>query len=203
MVHPMLAEHQRTQRPLSWHATSYPMPSYTSSPTSLVTEQYPTSYAEFVPRTYTTAYPSYDTYGYSTNPLTVPDTPSSTLIYPNISPTWQDDNNSYTYMLNNYPQTYHIPTSIETYHQPLSAESVDPPFKQDTQTYYTSFSSFHRPEPRIVSEDFELEEEEEGEVLVALGLYDDAVDRIPQHPMKLTETWTPPPAESVQSDSES
>lgn len=139
------------------------------------------------------------------NPTAMPGTPSSTLVYPNASPIWQDDNNSNQYMINNYPQTYHIPISMDTYHQPINTETVDHPFKQDTQTYYSSFSSFH-PEPRIVSEDYELgeeEEEEEGEVLVALGLYDDVVDRTLQHPMKLTETWTPPPSESVQSDTDS
>jgi hypothetical protein len=183
---------QRTQRPLSWHPTSHQMPTYTSSPIVLATHHPMQSQYPIYPQLmFPTAYPTWEMPELYMPTGALSNSSSSSRGLPNTSPVWQTTPANQPLMGGNQSQPSSVQPEMNIWQNPINNHGFQEPVKPMTPQYPNILSNIHNPEARILSE-----EEDEGEVLVGLGLYDDPPE--PHHQLgflKLAESWKLPPSE--------
>jgi hypothetical protein len=198
-VHRRVSTHQRSQRPLSWHPSSNQMSTYTSSPMTIDLHPLQPQYPELSPHVISSTHSAYDLPDLymQAGPLSNCSTSSAGL--PNTSPVWQMTPTQ-TYMLNHQQQSCQLQSDINLWQDPISNQVLQEPSKPMAHQYPNILTNIHVNSAATMVED-EVEEEEDGEILVGVGLYDDPPGAGRQAPsLKLAETWSPPPSSDGSSD---
>lgn len=195
-----VSTHQGTQRPLSWHPTSGQMPTYTSSPVNIdIHQTLQSHYPELSPQILSTTHPMYELPDLYVQAGPLSNCSTSTAGLPNTSPVWQVASNQ-TYMLGNHQQPCQLQPDMNLWQDPMRTQGFQEPSKPMVAQYPNILANIHVPDAMAMIEN-ENEEEEDGEILVGVGLYDDPPETSRHAPtLKLAETWNPPPSSDPDSD---
>jgi len=191
---------QRAQRPLSWHPSSQQASMYTSSPMAMATpDAARSSYQEYSQPIYATNYPGYDLPDLYVPSGQLSTTSTSPIGYPDASPAWQTTPDHQALLLINQQQMYHqFQPNMNVWQLPsYPIQQQIKPIQQD----YHNYPHINMYDENVVIED--SDDDDDGEVLVGLGLYDEAPETTQIIPvLKLAETWQPPPSTGSLSDGE-
>jgi len=147
---------------------------------------------------YPAAYPTWDMPELYMPTGALSNSSSSSLGLPNTSPVWQTTPTNQSGMASSQPQPDPAYQEKNFWQNPINTHGLQETLRPMTPQYPNILSNIHNPEAKILAE-----VEDEGEILVGLGLYDDPPE--PHHQvgtLKLAESWKPPPSEDSAAEDE-
>ncbi|KAF2666965.1 hypothetical protein BT63DRAFT_416043 [Microthyrium microscopicum] len=216
-----MTQPRQSVRPFSWHSTStsYMMPMSTMpqlTPPAMST-YHPSPYANSThmaydaPRSFYQDLPELEK---PSGPASMTsETPSSYSSFPDSSPNWQfyyDEKTpvmstqTYTTSPFEQPNWYDTRCQQQSPMEPLIPMTSLPPIVPQPSLEMMMQEEQFQPQPTF--REPMVQEEEQGEVLIALGLYDapslSDISAKPSTLLKLTETWQPPPEDEDEDEEE-
>jgi hypothetical protein len=192
-IHQVYSEHHYPQRPLSWHST-YQVSPYNSSP---MDHNLHTQYSVISRPVLSNAFPTYNLPELYMQTESLSTSSTSSLGLPNTSPIWYGNSEQHSFMIGSQQ---HCSSEMNLPNWQASIKSVE------TSTASKTVISQHANiDPHMHVPDSELlvdAEEDGGEILVGLGLYDGPPEAEEQsiYSLKLTESWKPPPENDNDAD---